>query len=69
MIRDIQYWNRWEEEFQRQEPVNVEQNFRVMDAMYEEARQLGVFPLSDPLEGLETDILYAKAINVPTPSR
>lgn len=69
MIKDIQYWNRWEEEFQRQEPINVKQNFRVMDAMYEEARQLGLFPLSDPMEGLEMDILYAKAINVPTPSR
>ena len=69
MIRDIQYWNRWEEELLRKEPVHVEKNFRVMDAMYEEARQLGLFPPLDPLEGLEIDILYAKAINVPIPSR
>ncbi|HEV2355812.1 MAG TPA: hypothetical protein VGR89_16300 [Puia sp.] len=69
MITDIAYWNRWEEELQRQTPVNVEQNFRVMDAMYQEARELGLIPLSNPLEGLEAVILYAKAINVPRPPR
>jgi|HubBroStandDraft_1064217.scaffolds.fasta_scaffold131679_1 hypothetical protein len=69
MISDITYWNRWEEEFQRQTPVNVEQNFRIMDAMYQEARQLGLIPPLDPLEGLEAVILYAKAINVPSSPR
>jgi len=68
MISDIHYWNNWEEEFQRQTPVNVEQNFRLMDAMYLEARQLGLIPRSNPLEGLEAVILYAKAINGPSPS-
>lgn len=69
MISDIAYWNHWEEEHQRRTPVNVEQNFRLMDAMYQEVRQLGLIPPSDPLEGLEAVILYAKAINVPSPSR
>ena len=69
MISDITYWNRWEEALQRKTPVDVEQNFRLMDAMYEEARQLGLIPPSDPLEGLEAAILYAKAINVPSPTR
>ena len=69
MIRDTDFWNRWEEDYQRNTPVNVAQNFRLMEAMYQEARQFGYFPPSDPLEGLEADILYAKAINVPSPSR
>jgi len=69
MIRDIIYWNQWEEELQRRTPVNVERNFRLMDAMYQEARQLGLIPRSNPLDGLEAVILYAKAINVPSPSR
>lgn len=34
-----------------------------MDAMFEEARALKIFPLKDPLEGLETDIRAAKAVN------
>lgn len=69
MILDIDYWNNWEREFQRREPVNVEENFRLMDSMYHEALELGTLPILDPLEGLERAILYAKAINVPTPSR
>jgi hypothetical protein len=69
MISDIAYWNHWEEEYQRQTPVNLEQNFRLMDAMYQQARELCLIPSSDPLEGLEAVILYAKAINVPNPSR
>lgn len=69
MITDISYWNRWEENFQRSTPVNVEENFRLMDAMYLEAHQLGLIPRLNPLEGLDSVILYAKAINVPSPSR
>lgn len=69
MILDTDYWNQWEAELIRQTPVNVDQNFRLMDAMYQEARQLGVFPILNPLEELETKILYAKAINVPSSTR
>jgi len=36
----------------------------LLDGMYELARALGVFPLVNPLEGLETDIRVAKALNV-----
>lgn len=68
MILDIHYWNKWEEELQRRTPVDVDRNFRMMDAMYQEAHQLGLIPHSNPLDGLEAVILYAKAINVPSPS-
>jgi hypothetical protein len=69
MISDTQYWNQWEDELRRNSPVNLEQNFRLMDAMYQQARESGLIPPSNPLEGLEAVILYAKAINVPSPSR
>lgn len=69
MILDRKHWEHWEEAYQRGEPVLVDRNFRLMDAMYEEARALGHFTSIEPLEGLEGDILYAKAINVPAPSR
>ena len=39
-------------------------NLRIFEALYEEARQLGVFPLQDPLEGIEVDIRLARALNV-----
>jgi hypothetical protein len=69
MIRDINYWNHWEEELHRKTPVDVEQNFRLMDAMYQEARHQGLTTRLNPLDGLEAIILYAKAINVPSSSR
>ena len=31
-------------------------NLRIFEALYEEAKQFGVFPLKDPLEGIEVDI-------------
>ncbi len=64
MIKNIESWNAWESEWKRHEPVDVGRNLRVMDAMYEEARSLGRLSSPDPLEGLERDISYAKAINV-----
>jgi hypothetical protein len=68
MIKDIEYWNRWEQAYQRQQPVNIGQNFALMEGMYQEALQLGSFRSADPLAGLEPIIRYAKAINVPNPS-
>jgi hypothetical protein len=38
-------------------------NLRIFEALYEEAKQLGVFPLKDPLEGIEVDIRLAKVLN------
>ena len=34
-----------------------------MEALYQEAVALGVFPLKDPLDGLEVDIRIAKVVN------
>jgi len=47
----------------RAEEVDVERNFRILDALYEEARMLGAFPPKDPLEGIEVKIRIARAVN------
>jgi len=39
-------------------------NLRIVNAMYEEARHLGVFPLKDPLAGIETVIEMARVVNL-----
>ena len=39
---------------------------RILESMFEEARRMGVFPLKDPLDGIDSDIQLAKALNVPT---
>lgn len=44
----------------RPDPV---QNLRIVEAMLEEGRALGVFPLNDPLDGIETDLKIARVIN------
>lgn len=63
MIKDREYWEEFERELERNTPVNVAENFRLYEAMYEEARMLGIFPLKDPLEGIEDDIRLARILN------
>jgi hypothetical protein len=41
-------------------------HLRIFQALYEEAKQLGVFPLKDPLEGIDVDIHIATVLNVRT---
>ncbi len=43
--------------------VDVEQNLRILDALYEEAVMLGALPPKDPLEGIEVKIRIANAVN------
>ena len=69
MVRDPNLWAEWEASYIASQPPDFHRNLELVEAMYEHARHLGVFPLADPLEGLATDIRLAKALNVPTPSR
>ena len=48
------------ERAQLSQPLTLEQKVRLYDGMFEEARQLGIFPLADPLEGIEEDIHRAR---------
>jgi len=50
----------------RQDAPDFFRNIRLVDALYQEARALGVFPLKDPLDGIEVDIRLARALNVRT---
>ena len=45
-------------------PSDYFQNLALFEALYQEARVLGVLPLKDPLEGIETDIRLARILNV-----
>ena len=53
----------FEKELIRREKPNLKKNLKIVEALYQEAVELGVFPLKDPLEGLEVDIRIAKVIN------
>jgi hypothetical protein len=53
----------FEIEFLKKEKLDIRKNFRIVDALYEEAVAIGIFPLKNPLEGLEVDIKIASIIN------
>ncbi len=63
MITNRREVEKFERELLRNEKVDVKKNISIINAMYEEAVALGVFPLKDPLEGLEVDIKIAQVVN------
>ncbi len=63
MITDKKLIEEFERKLKREEKVDYKKNFMLMDAMYQEAFDLKVFPLKNPLDGLEIDIKIAKVIN------
>lgn len=63
MIKNPSLLQKFEDAFTQQEKADFLKNIRLMDAMYKEAVSLGIFPLKDPLEGVEIDIKIAEVIN------
>ncbi|MBE3111720.1 MAG: hypothetical protein IMZ46_14640 [Acidobacteria bacterium] len=63
MVKNPEKLRAFEDERIRTEKVDVERNFRIVDALYDEARMLGVLPPKDPLEGIEVKIRIARAVN------
>ena len=53
----------FERELTRREKPDLKRNLKIVEALFQEAVELGVLPLKDPLEGLEVDIRIAKVIN------
>ncbi len=64
MIKDKAAWEKWEEAYLSRQPSDFFLNLSLLEAMYDEAKALKVFPLSNPLEGLDAKIQMAKAVNV-----
>ncbi len=63
MIRNPHVLREFEEEYARSEPVDYWRNLRIFEALYQEARALGVLPPADPLEGLEDTIAWVRKLN------
>ena len=47
----------------RGEKVDIARNFRIVEALYNEAVTLGIIPLKNPLDGIEVDLKIAKVVN------
>jgi hypothetical protein len=56
-------FRRFETEFVKKESANIEKNFRLVEALYQEAVTLGVLPPKNPLDGIEVDLKIAKVVN------
>jgi len=63
MIKNRKIVQKFEEELIKKEKVNLIKNFQIMDAMYKEARALGVIPMKDPLNGWGIDVKIALVVN------
>jgi len=63
VIRNPKRIQRLEKELLRRDRTDIAKNFRMVDAMFQEAVALGILPLRDPLEGLEVPIRIARAVN------
>ncbi len=63
MIENKAYLEEFERQVAVEEKVDYARNLRIYEAMYEEAVALGIFPLSDPFDGVEDDIRLAAILN------
>jgi hypothetical protein len=64
MVRDATILRHFEEDLAKNEPQrSFQEALKLYEAMWKEAVALGVFPLSDPLDGIETDIEIARVLN------
>jgi hypothetical protein len=69
MIKSISAWNRFEDGLMKENPqVSFLDSLRLMEAMWNEGRKLGVLPPSNPLDGIEVDIEIARVLNCLTSS-
>ena len=68
MVKNPALLKAFEEELARQDKPDYHRNLKIYEAMYQEARSLGIFPLKDPLDGIEVDIRLARALNVRKPA-
>ena len=66
MIKNPEQLRKWEKQQLMRAPRDFIHALRLFEAMYEEARALGVLLLKNPLEGIETKIHFAQKINVST---
>jgi len=68
MVRNEAELRAFEDGLVSRDELSLAEKFRILDAMYEEAVQLGVFPESNPLEGIDDDIRLAQLLNHVSPT-
>jgi hypothetical protein len=64
MIKNSRLLDIFENSLASQNPADYRRNLQIYEALYQEARALGIFPLKDPLDGIDSDIHLARVMNV-----
>ena len=62
MIKNVKYLEEFEKAFISREKNDLLTNLKIYEAMWEEAKALGVFPLKDPYDGVDDDIHLANIL-------
>jgi hypothetical protein len=63
VITDPSYFSSFKRVALSKEHLSLEQKYKILESLYEEARTLGRFGTNDLLLGLEDDIRLAAALN------
>ena len=63
MIRDTALWEEFEAHWQQSQESDLEAHLELVEVLLQHARSLGAWPPASPLEGIEHDLLLAKAVN------
>jgi len=63
MVKDTRKLDAFAKEFLKSAKTDLKKNFKIIEALYDEAVALGALPLENPLEGIEVDIRIARVIN------
>lgn len=63
MIKNPEILARFEAEELKKEKLSYKEALKIFEAMWQEAVSLGVLPLKDSLEDIETDIRLARILN------
>ncbi len=66
MVKNSKLLEQFERDQVKKSKPDFFRNLKIVEALLEEARNLGAFPPKDPLEGIDVDIRVAKAFNVRT---
>lgn len=62
MIQKRDLLSEFEKEEMRKAQPDYFKNLRIFEAPYREAKRLRVFPLKDPLQGMEADLRLARRL-------
>jgi len=68
MIKNRSVIDIFENSLVRLSVADFRRNLQIFEALYREACSLGVLPLKDPLEGIDSDIHLARIMNVRKPA-